>query len=121
MLVRGADNALWHIAWDTFTWSGWESLGGGFTADPTATSWGPKRLDVFTRGSDATLQHIWYDGSKGSITNWQPWESLGGQLAIAPTAVSWGNNRIDLLARDPSKTLQHMWFDGSWHPWALLP
>jgi len=73
---------------------------------------------VFTLGSDATLQHIWFDGSTGA--SWRPWGSLGGQLEIAPAAASWGNDRIDVVARDPSNALQHIWFDGSWQPWSPL-
>jgi hypothetical protein len=54
------------------TWMDWESLGGVRTSGPGAASWASGRLDVFARGTDSALWHIWYDNG------WGTWESLGG-------------------------------------------
>ena len=44
---------------DGSRWSSWEALGGSITSKPTAVSWGGRRLDVFARGQNNHLWHIW--------------------------------------------------------------
>ena len=41
-------------------WSGYESLGGIITSNPTAVSWGANRIDVFARGTDSAMWHRWW-------------------------------------------------------------
>lgn len=48
-----------HRNWNGMSWSGWQSLGGIITSDPGAVSWGGNRLDVFARGADSHLWHIY--------------------------------------------------------------
>jgi len=72
------------------SWSGWASLGGALTSGPGVASWGPGRLDVFVRGSDNGLWHMWWDGGV-----YHSWESLGGVLTTDPECISWGAGRID--------------------------
>jgi hypothetical protein len=78
----------------------------------SVVAWGPDRLDVFARRSDASLWHKYWDGSA-----WSAAESLGGTLggtlADAPTAVSWGENRLDVFVRGTNSALFHKWWDGS--------
>ncbi|WP_245732727.1 hypothetical protein [Salinibacillus kushneri] len=50
-------------------WSGWESLGGTLASAPSVSSWQNNRLDVFARGTDNALYHIWWNGM--SWSNWQ--------------------------------------------------
>jgi len=40
-------------------WSDWMDLGGQLTSEPAAVSWGPNRIDVFARGTDNALWHIY--------------------------------------------------------------
>jgi len=97
--------------------TGWQFLGGSLTSSPAAASWGPNRLDVFARGQDAALYHMWFDGT------WHPWERLGGSLTSDPAAVSWGVNRLDVFAKGRDLALYHMWTtDGgtTWQPWQRL-
>ena len=89
---------------------GWESLGGGITSGPDASSWAPGRLDIFARGTDNGLWRIWYENGWGS------WESLGGGITSNPGAVSWGNGRIDIFARGTDNALWHKYYDGVWRP-----
>jgi hypothetical protein len=88
-----------------------------FKDDPTVSSWGDNRLDVFVRGTDNALWHKWWDGSSWS----SGWESLGGVLTSAPGAVSWGYNRIDVFVKGTDNALWHKWWDGSsWSGWESL-
>ncbi|GAA3643480.1 hypothetical protein GCM10022236_52690 [Microlunatus ginsengisoli] len=93
----------------------WESLGGVLTSQPAVSSWAPRRLDVFVRGTDNALWHRWYDSNA-----WSGWESLGGDLASAPAAVSWTRGRIDVFARGSDNALKHVWYDGNWSAWESL-
>src|SRR5580700_255028 len=72
----------------------WKSLDGKITDAPVVVSWAKNRLDVFARGSDNAVWHIWCDGNQ-----WGQWESLGGKIRGTPTAVSWGPGRLDIFAR----------------------
>ncbi|HXS33145.1 MAG TPA: hypothetical protein VN758_05145 [Solirubrobacterales bacterium] len=97
-------------AWPKSTWH-IDNLGGGITADPDISSWGPGRLDVFGRGTDNKLYHKFY----ASATGWSIWENLGGILTSGPGAVSWGANRIDVVARATDNTVSHWaWTGSSW-------
>lgn len=97
-------------------WSPWQSLGGILTTAPAVSSWQANRLDVFAGGTDNSLYHIWWDGSR-----WSSWESLGGVLTSGPAAVSWGANRIDVFARGTDNALWHLWWDGNrWNGWENL-
>jgi hypothetical protein len=89
VFARGIDGAVWHKAWDVTQWipypdssDHWELLGGQIVGPPVALCWpgqhrrGPKRIDVFARGSDGAVWHKAWDG-----TQWRPgkatWDSLG--------------------------------------------
>ena len=91
-------------------WSDWESLGGVLTSGPGVTSWAPARLDVFARGTNNGLHHLWYEN------NWSNWEFLGGELGSDPDAVSWDKGRIDVFAKGLNNSLWHRWYDGNWKP-----
>ncbi len=92
----------------------WESLGGpNIAGRPTIASWGTERLDVFARGTDNALWHLWYDGA------WHSWESLGGSLSSPPAAVSVGAGQIDLVARGTDNAIWHVWYDRGFH-WESL-
>src|SRR5437868_5342697 len=54
-------HALWHI-WQTAPnngWSNWQPLGGGVVGAPVAIENADRRLEVFVRGTDWKLWHIW--------------------------------------------------------------
>lgn len=97
-------------------WSNWEDLGGILTSAPAVCSWAPNRLDVFGRGQNQALWHMYWNGSR-----WSNWEDLGGILTSAPAAVSWGPNRIDVFGVGQNQSLWHKYWDGtSWSPWEDL-
>ena len=89
----------------------WEPLGGVLTSGPAVCSWAAGRLDIFARGTDNALWHLWYDGG------WGTWEQLGANpIASDPAAVAWGPNRIDVFVRGTDNALYHKWWDGNWRP-----
>jgi len=121
VFARGEDFALWHkwYGWfpdrNVFTWSEWESLGGGLTSPPAAVSWGEGRIDVFVRGTDRALWHRWFTGG-----DWSDWESLGGVLNFGPAVSSWGPRRLDVFARGTDNTIFQRTFDQGWRAWTSI-
>jgi hypothetical protein len=99
-----------------------ETVGVGIAGDPTVTSWGIGRLDIFARGPGGELLHKYFDG-----TNWNPngpapggpLETIGVGIAGDPTVASWGNGRLDVVARGPAGELLHKYYDfngSAWNP-----
>jgi hypothetical protein len=71
----GSHGALWHN-WQTTPgggWSGWNSLGGSIYW-PLVEANSDGRLEVFARGPNEELLHIWQNGPAG--TGWSDWYSL---------------------------------------------
>jgi hypothetical protein len=75
--------------------------GGKLIGGPDACSWGGKRLDVFVRGKDNHLWHVYVDDNG----NRQAWEDLGGNLTSDPSCVSRGSGLIDVVARGGDNAL----------------
>jgi hypothetical protein len=88
-----------HKYWDPGTgWlpaplSEWEWLGGSLTAAPTAVSWGKFHVDVFGRGDDGHLQHLWWTPESG-WSHQGAWEDMRGVLEDSPAVVAWGRDRL---------------------------
>lgn len=99
----------------THGWRGWESLGGVLTSKPSATSWGPNRIDVVVRGSDSAVWHRWWDGA-----HWNGWESLGGGCQSGPSICSWASGRLDMFVVGNDHQLYHKWYQGGWSGWEPL-
>ena len=77
--------ALLHSSWSGSSWSSWESLGGTFNSLPSATCWGPDRVDVIGTGNDNGAWYKWYQSSSSS---WSAWESHGGTFASGQLSVT---------------------------------
>ena len=67
VLAVGPDGAVWHwylarVLWIWLRIPRVRSLGGSFVAAPVAISCGPKRIDVFAKGSYTFIKHTAWDG-----------------------------------------------------------
>jgi hypothetical protein len=85
---------------------GWATtdLGGRLLSQPAAVSWGPGRLDLFVRGTDASCSTSGTTGNR-----WSGWESLGGRLTSGLAVASWGSGRLDIFVRGADAALWHKW------------
>jgi hypothetical protein len=97
-------------------WGTWQALGGDLVEAPAVSSWGNGRLDVFVRGTDDQLWHMYYWNGP----DWSGWEPLGGSITSSPAAVSWGSDRIDIFARGGDGHLWHMSWNNGWTGWEPL-
>lgn len=117
VVVRGADNAAWHRAKNTDTWSGWGSIGGVFTSALDCTSWAANRLDCFGRGQDNLL---WQKSWNGSWIDWQI-VSTGGTVTSGPGVSHRASGKLDLFATGNDGAL---WFRNftspTWYGWDNL-
>jgi hypothetical protein len=78
------------------------------------------RLELFGRGADDALWHIWQKSAGGG---WSGWASLGGNLTSEPVVVSNADGRLEAFARGTDDALWHTWQDtagGGWSGWASL-
>jgi hypothetical protein len=123
LFARGTNGRLQHT-WQYGSydqpWAVWEDLGGiSFVESPSAVSWWDgNRLDVFVKGGDAHLKHLFWTSTQG----WSAWEDLGGTLTSAPSAIVFDGNRLDIFAKGTSDTLIHkIWTaTGGWSGWEDL-
>lgn len=117
---RGSDLAMWTISYNSAAdqWSGWTSLGGGFTSAPSAIVWPGGFSTVFARGGDGQVWAINYDPSTGGYGGWYP---LGGDVSSAPAAAV-GGGMITLAARNRAdgRLLVRNFNGSSWEPWIAL-
>ena len=73
-------------------WLGIFNLGGACFGSPSVAAWNSSREDIFVRGSDNALWHLYWNRS------WSLWESLGGIITSSPLVVSSEENWLDVFA-----------------------
>jgi acylphosphatase len=80
------------------------------------------RLEVFARGADNALWHIWQEAPHAGP--WSAWASLGGIITSDPAAIDNSDGRLEVFARGTDNALWHIWQEaphgGPWSSWASL-
>lgn len=100
-------------AWGPWTNRG-QPPGVALTMAPGAVTRDDGAIDVFARGEDRAVWHLWYRPGRG----WGTWRSLGGTVVTGPTAVSSRLGRVDVFAVSPAGRLWRRSWEGAWAPWA---
>ncbi len=97
----------------------WESLGGVIFSSVVDNN-ADGRLEVFVRGTDGALWHIWQTAPNNG---WSGWESLGGVIE-GPIALSRNaDGRLELFVKGTDNALWHIWQTGpnnGWSGWESL-
>ncbi|WP_181150204.1 hypothetical protein [Photorhabdus hindustanensis] len=78
------------------------------------------RLEVFVRGADKALWHIWQTAPN---SGWSGWQSLGHTITSNPAVYINADGRLEVFARSTDNALWHIWqkvASGSWSSWASL-
>ena len=97
----------------------WESLGGVIFSSVVDNN-ADGRLEVFVRGTDGALWHIWQTAPNNG---WSGWESLDGGMG---SRVAVGNNadgRLEVFVRGTDGALWHIWQtapNNGWSGWESL-
>jgi peptidoglycan hydrolase-like protein with peptidoglycan-binding domain len=97
----------------------WGSMGGAIF-DPVVANNKDGRLEVFVRGTDNAVWHIWQTSASNG---WSGWGSLGGVVS-SPIAVGRNaDGRLEVFARGTDAALWHKWQtapNGGWSNWVSL-
>lgn len=100
--------------------AGWQPLGGVITTEPAAGANADGRIEVFARGTDNALWHVWQTAANGSFSGWA---SLGGVITSVPAVVNNADGRLEVFVRGSNGGLYHIWQtspNGGWSGWAGL-
>jgi len=101
-------------------WSGWQPLGGGLTSDPTVAVNDDGTLEVFVKGTDNALHHIWQTSPGGSWSGWQP---LGGGLTSNIAVAKNAHHGLEAFVKGTDNALYHNLQSqqhGTWSGWQPL-
>jgi hypothetical protein len=77
------------------------------------------RLEVFARGTDKAIWHIWQTAPNNG---WSGWASMGGWVDIIKSGRNL-DGRLELFARGADKAIWHIWQtapNNGWSGWASL-
>ncbi|HEV8625586.1 MAG TPA: matrixin family metalloprotease [Acidimicrobiia bacterium] len=97
----------------------WASLGGTIS-DPVVASNQDGRLEVFAKGADNGLWHIWQTAPSNG---WSGWASLGGGMGSKVAVGMNADGRLDIFVRGTDGALWHTWQtapNSGWSAWASL-
>ncbi len=133
VLVRGYDEALWHIHYNGSSWGTWDNAGGGtLLSAPAIASKGDGSFDAFALGSNNRTYRRHFDGSAWgadwtAIDTAADWPELAFWVGAtpelpAPAAVVRGSG-LDVFRTGPDNTLRwnHSSNGGtSWSGWQSL-
>ena len=100
--------------------TGWMSLGGILTSKPAVGRNADGRLEVFARGTDNALYHIWQTAPNNG---WSDWGGLGGILVADPAVGQNADGRLEVFARGTDNALYHIWQtapNNGWSDWGGL-
>ncbi|MDQ6632081.1 MAG: N-acetylmuramoyl-L-alanine amidase [Verrucomicrobiota bacterium] len=116
----GNNGHLQH-AWQ-FDWS-WTDLGSvNMVGRPAIATLPDTRLEIFVRGTDGAMWHVWQDmiqDATHSGTTWSGPYSLLGSFSGDPAVGINGDNSTEVFAVGSNSHLQHAWFTPGvgWSAW----
>lgn len=126
LFVNAATGMLHRSKQMPYSWSGWESLGGGppggpiLGSSPAACQDAAGQLDVFCiSATDFSLLHKRYKNG------WSNWENLGGHFRqmLTPAASTWGAGRVGVFVVGDDRAIHHRWTAGGsagWSAWERI-
>src|SRR5438876_493506 len=112
MLVLGSpqDTRADVTGWAT----SWHRMGASFAGNPAVAAAADGRLEVFLRGADNVLYHIWQTAPNGDWSQWENLSSgtyrpLGHPVAGDPGVGSAADGRLEVFVRGADNVLYHIW------------
>jgi alpha-beta hydrolase superfamily lysophospholipase len=105
-------------------WGGWESLGGVLTSRPATGLNEDGRIEVFARGTDNHVWHVWQTSPNGGWSGWLALDQGVGRDDVFGQSIAVGVNydgRMEVFAQlARQKWIAHVWqlaANGGWGPW----
>ena len=116
---------LWQQTPGTDWSDDWSSLGTptaaiNLTGELSAGRNADGRIEVFARGSDTALWHIWQTAPNNG---WSGWASLGGEINAPLLLGTNQDGRLEVFARGLDNAIWHTWQtapSNGWSGWASL-
>jgi acylphosphatase len=100
----------------------WMPLGGQWPGNPSLARNADGRLELFLRGYDSNLYHLWQTAPNGAWS--APWEPMGGQWHRDPVVARNRDGRLEIFIVGDDTSLYHLWqtapSNGWSSPWASL-
>ena len=115
--------------WQSYFYAGgpgadirWDPLGGQWPGDPAVASNADGRLEVFLRGNDTDLYHLWQTEPNNGWS--APWAGMGGQWHRDPVVARNADGRLEVFIIGDDTNLYHRWQlspGGAWsEPWTPM-
>ena len=140
IFARGTDNHVWHLYQTTPNgdWSGWEDLSAyrplssgllRVVGDPAAGDAADQRIEIFVRGIDNHVWHLYQTTPNG---DWSAWEDLSAYRPLPtgvvtamsePAVASAADKRIEFFVRGTDNYVWHLYQttpNGDWSEWENL-
>ena len=98
----------------------WSRVGGVINGGLSALRNADGRLELFTRGSDGALWHIWQTARNNG---WSGWSSLSGWITGRNAATRNADGRLEVFVRGGDGALWHIWQtarNNGWSGWSSL-
>jgi serine protease len=122
VFVLGTDQQLWHISQTAPSngWGGWSPVRPSriatLTGLPVVIHNDDRRLEVFARGSDNAIYHIWQTAPNNGFA--AGWDRLGGNCTSDPVVGINSDGRLEAFVRWSDASVHHywqMWTNGGWY------
>ena len=97
----------------------WASRG-GIIFNPVATNNADGRLEVFAKGSDNALWHIWQTAPNNG---WSGWGSMGGGIQGSIAVGRNADGRLEVFVKGNDSALWHIWQtapSNGWSGWGSM-
>jgi hypothetical protein len=92
------------------------------TSQPAISVNSDGRIEVFARGTDHAMWHIWQDAPHSGP--WSAWSSLGGGISSEAAIAENSDGRLEVFARGTDDALWHIWqtapHSAPWSAWSSL-
>ena len=64
------------------------------------------RMEVFVRGADYSMFHMWQTARNNG---WSGWSGMGGIWTSDPAVTNNADGRLEVFARGTDRALYHIW------------
>jgi hypothetical protein len=107
------DGRLLHKRYYHGAWSGWHTIGSGFSGGVSAV-WTGSAFNVFGHDPNGAVRHAYWGGHGWHVAD------LGGGATVGTPALSYHPGRYDVYSVSPGGRLYHRrYWHGAWTGWYL--
>jgi hypothetical protein len=98
VIERAADLITWLAGGTSMPWCAWKTFGGKLTSTPNCVVKRDGRLEVFARGADGLVWHLWQQEPMGK---WSQWSMMNGTGSSKITVAQNKDGRMQACEGGP--------------------